>query len=86
MSAKKKPTMKEMEKVVNNIIHDLQIINKKADEAFWGLKNYVEFSGKEEEFNKFLEDIKKKAEKEENERVESNKAITKTDSDGSIKK
>ena len=85
MPAKKKPTIKEMEKVISNIIHDLQIVNKKADTAFWGLRNYVEFSGKEEDFNKWLIKIKEKAEKENNERAKSDKASTKADSKQSTK-
>ena len=48
--------------MINNLIHDLKIVNKKADASFWGLKNFISFSGKEEEFNKFLEKIKLKAE------------------------
>ena len=64
MPQKKKPTIKEMEKVVNNLIHDLGIINQKADAAFWGLKNFVKFSKQEKEFDKWLLNIKEKAEKE----------------------
>ena len=85
MSQKKKPTMKEMEKVVSNVIHDLQIVNKKSDAAFWGLKNFVKFSKKEKAFDKFLKEIKKKAEKEQNERAESDKASVKADSSKSTK-
>ena len=85
MSAKKKPTMKEMEKVTSNIIHDMQIINNKADAAFWGLKNFVEFMGKNEEFDKWLLNIKEKAKKEHDERLESNKASDETDSGKSDK-
>ena len=85
MPAKKKPTMKEMETVTSNIIHDLQIINKKADASFWGLKNFVEFLGKRKEFDAFLLKLKEKAEKESNERAESNKASSEADSNKSTK-
>ena len=90
MPAKKKPTMKQLEEVINNLIHDVRIVNQKADASFWGLKNFVKFSGKEEDFNKFLKEIKEKAdkekaEKEKNERAESDKASTETDSSKSTK-
>ncbi len=89
MPAKKKPTMKQLEEVINNLIHDLKIVNKKADASFWGLKNFINFSGKEEEFNKFLEKIKLKAEeavkKEKDEGTEPNKASIKADSSKSTK-
>ena len=85
MPAKKKPTMKEMETVTNNIIHDLQIINQKADATFWGMKNLVEFLGKTKEFDDWLLKIKEKAEKEHNERLESDKASNETDSGKSDK-
>ena len=85
MPAKKKPTMKEMEKVTNNIIHDLQIINNKADASFWGLKNFVEFLGKRKEFDAWLLKIKEKAEKEHDERLKSDKASNETDSGKSDK-
>ena len=74
-----------MQKVVNNLIHDLQIVNQKADAAFWGLKNFVEFSKKEKEFNEWLLAIKKKAEKEHNERTKSDEASTKADNKQSTK-
>ena len=74
-----------MEAVVNNIIHDLQIVNRKADAAFWGLRNFVEFSGRKEEFDSFLKDIKEKAEKEQNEGTKSDKTSTKADSSESPK-
>jgi len=80
MPKKKKPTIKEMEIVTSNIIHDLQLINQKADAAFWGLRNLVEFLGKTEEFDKWLQKIKEKAEKEHNERFESDKASGEADS------
>ena len=85
MPQKKKPTIKEMEKVVSNIIHDLQIVNQKADAAFWGLKNFVKFSKKDKAFDKWLLELKKKAEKENDERNKSNKASIKTDSEQSNK-
>ncbi len=70
---------------MNNIIHDLQIVNRKADAAFWGLRNFVEFSGRKEEFDSFLRDIKEKAEKEQDEGTKSDKTSTKTDSSESPK-
>lgn len=85
MSQKKKPTMKEMEKVVSNVIHDLKIVNQKSDAAFWGLKNFVKFSKKEKAFDKWLLKLKEKAEKERNERDKSNKASIKADSKQSAK-
>ena len=85
MPSKKKPTMKEMEAVINNIINDIRVVNQKADASFWGLKNFVHFSGKEDEFNKWLTDMKEQAEKEHNERIKSDKASTKTDSKQSTK-
>ena len=85
MPAKKKPTMKEMETVTNNIIHDLQIINQKADATFWGMKNLVEFLGKTKEFDDWLLKIKEKAEKERDERLESDKASSETDNSKNTK-
>ena len=77
----KKPTKKETEKVINNIIHDLQIVNQKADSAVWGLRNYIEFIGQGEEFGEWL---KKKGEefktiKEQNERDKPIETSDKTD-------
>ena len=85
MPQKKKPTIKEMEKVVSNIIHDLQIVNQKSDAAFWGLKNFVKFSKKEKAFDKWLLELKEKAEKERDERDKSIKASIKADSKQSDK-
>ena len=85
MPAKKKPTMKEMEKVTSNIIHDLQVINNKADASFWGLKIFVEFLGKRKEFDAWLLKIKEKAEKERDERLESDKASSETDNSKNTK-
>ena len=85
MPAKKKPTIKEMEKVINNIIHDLQLVNQKADASFWGLKSFVKFSNKAKEFDIWMLKRKEKAEKEHNERTKSDKASTKADSKQSTK-
>ena len=71
--------------MINNLIHDVRIVNQKADASFWGLKNFVKFSGKEEKFNEFLKESQKKAEKERNERAESDKASVKADSSKSTK-
>ena len=83
MSAKKKPTMKEMEKVVNNVIHDLQIINQKVDAAFFGIKNFIEFSEKSKEFAEWLE---KQNKKEQDERDKSDKATIEANNSGSTAK
>ena len=80
MPAKKKPTMKEMEKVTSNIIHDLQIINKKTDGVNWALNVFIDLLGKTKEFNEKVIEIRNNYEKEQNERAESDKASSKTDS------
>ena len=85
MPAKKKPTIKELEKVINNIINDLSIINQKADASFWGLKSFIKFLNKSKEFDNWMLERKAKAEKEHNERTKSDKASTKADSKQSTK-
>ena len=77
----KKPTMKEMEKVVNNIIHDLQILNNKIESSLWGLRHYIEFTGKNEEFGVWLNEQSKELEKmkEKDERNQSIETSDKTD-------
>ena len=79
MPAKKKPTIKQMEQVTSNIINDLQIVNQKTDASLFGLRSFIEFMGKQEEFQKFM-DKKKQEQKEQNERDKSTKASTETDS------
>ena len=69
--------MKEMQKVVSNVIHDLQILNQKTDAAIWGVKHFVEFCGKDKEFSEWLN---KRMKKEQDERNKSIKTSNKTDS------
>ena len=70
-----------MEKVVNNIIHDLGILNDKIESSLWGLRNYIEYSGKTKEFGEWLVVKSKELEKlkEQNERNKPIKASNKTD-------
>jgi hypothetical protein len=75
--------MKEMQKVVSNIIHDLQILNQKVDAAIWGIKHFVEFCDKEKEFSAWLDERTKKEQNERNKSIKtSNKTDNKSDSKG----
>ena len=80
MSAKKKPTMKQMEKVTNNIIHDLGILNQKIEASLFGLRCFIDFMDKREDFNKYMKEVQEKQKRENDERTESIKATSKADS------
>ena len=80
MPAKKKPTMKEMEKVTSNIIHDLQIVNQKVDAGVYALKQFINFVDKAEDFNKHMTDLLEKQKKEKDERNKPTEAPTEADS------
>ena len=56
----KKPTLNEVRKVAENLIHDLTIVNNKVDSLAIVLNGYVEYKKDED---KFLEYLKKKQEK-----------------------
>ena len=56
----KKPTLNEVKQVVENLIHDLQIVNNKIDSLAMVVNDYVEFK---KDDKKFLEHINKKKEK-----------------------
>ena len=56
----KKPTLNEVKQVVENLIHDLQIVNNKVDSIAMVLNDYVEFK---KDDKKFVEHLKKKKEK-----------------------
>ena len=85
MPAKKKPTMKEMEQVTSNIIHDLRILNQKADASLFGLKSFIDFMGKKDDFGNFMEEEQAKRKKEQDERDKSTEASTEADSKQSVK-
>ena len=85
MPAKKKPTMKEMEQVTSNVIHDLQILNQKVDASLFGLRSFIDFMGKKDDFGKFMEEEQAKRKKEQDERDKSTEASTEADSKQSVK-
>ena len=84
---KKKPTMKELEVVINNIIHDLKIINQKSDAGVFGLRNFVEYLGKTEEYGKWLKQKSEEYEqiRKENERNKPIETSNKTDNESDSK-
>ena len=80
MPQKKKPTMKEVEAVTNNIINDMNILNRKIDSLNWGFKTYLTMVRKLEDLNDYIKDLQEKNKKENNEGTESPKASTEADS------
>jgi hypothetical protein len=74
-----------MEQVTSNIINDLRIVNQKTDASLFGLRSFIDFMGKQEEFNKFIEEKKKQQDKERDERTKSTEASAKADSNESSK-
>ena len=84
---KKKPTMKELEVVINNIIHDLKIINQKSDAGVFGLRNFVEYLVKTEEYGKWLKQKSEEYEqiRKENERNKPIETSNKTDNESDSK-
>ena len=59
---KQKPTKKQIETVVSNIINHLKFVEEKVNaiDSLFGL--YLEWTGKRDEFNKFVESKIKTAE------------------------
>ena len=85
MPARKKPTMKEMEKVTSNIIHDLKILNQKIDASLFGTRCLIDFLGKRDKFGEWMKEMQEKRKKEQNERNKSTKASTEANSKQSTK-
>ncbi len=50
----KKPTLNEVKKVVENLIHDLQIVNQKVDSIAMVVNDYVEYNKDDKKFLKYL--------------------------------
>ena len=66
----KKPTLNEVKQVVENLIHDLTLVNNKVDSIAMVVNEYVEW--KEDDKN-FLEYLKKKQEKNDDKQGIANK-------------
>ena len=56
----KKPTLNEVKQVVENLIHDLNLVNHKVDSLGMVFEEYVKYCG---ERDKFLEHLKSQKEK-----------------------
>tara|TARA_R100000742_G_C4204404_1_gene32579 strand:+ start:307 stop:534 length:228 start_codon:yes stop_codon:yes gene_type:complete len=57
----KKPTLNEVRQVMDNLIHDLTIVNNKVDTVSLILNDYVLFKDDVDGYTKFLKDRKEKA-------------------------
>jgi len=66
----KKPTLNEVKQVVENLIHDLTIINNKVDAIALILNDYVVFK---EDTDAFTDFVKKKKEKADDKQGTANK-------------
>ena len=53
---KKKPTIKQMEKVVNNLIINLESLAKRTYNIEFIIDNYHEWKGEKDEFKKYVLD------------------------------
>ena len=60
----KKPTLNEVKQVVENLIHDLTIVNNKVDTVSLILNDYVLFKDDVDGFTEFLKERKEKADAE----------------------
>jgi hypothetical protein len=58
----KKPTLNEVKGVVENLIHDLTLVNNKVDSLGMVFQSYIEYK---KEDDKFLEHLKKVKEQDE---------------------
>ena len=56
----KKPTLNQVREVVENLIHDLNLVNHKVDSLGMVFEEYVKYCG---ERDKFLEHLKSQKEK-----------------------
>ena len=56
----KKPTLNQVREVVENLIHDLNLVNHKVDSLGMVFEEYIKYCG---ERDKFLEHLKSQKEK-----------------------
>jgi hypothetical protein len=61
---KKKPTIKQIEKVVNNLIINLENLMKRMYNIEFILDNYHEWKGEKDEFKKYVLDKAKELSKD----------------------
>ena len=51
----KKPTLNEVKKVVENLLHDLQIVNNKVDSLALVVNTYFEYKEDDKEFMDYMQ-------------------------------
>ena len=69
----KKPTLNEVKQVVENVLHDLNIVNSKVDSLGMVFQNYVEYKKDDKDFLKHLQTMKEQNEAEQRTSDESSK-------------
>jgi predicted nucleic-acid-binding protein len=52
----KKPTLNEVKQVVENLLHDLQIVNNKVDSLALVVNTYIEYKKDEDDFMKYMKE------------------------------
>ena len=56
----KKPTLNEVKEVVENLIHDMNLVNHKVDSVAMVFNSYVEYKKDEKKFIEHLKKLKEK--------------------------
>ena len=62
--ARKKPTMKEMQKVVSNLIVSLENLTKRVYNIEFIIDNYHEWKNEKDEFKQYVLDVVEKSAKD----------------------
>ena len=52
----KKPTLNEVKQVVENLLHDLQIVNNKVDSLALVVNTYIEYKKDDDDFMKYMKE------------------------------
>ena len=69
----KKPTLNEVKQVVENLIHDLNLVNTKVDSLAMVFQNYIEYKKDDKDFLEHLKTTKEQDEAEQRTSDESSK-------------
>lgn len=69
----KKPTLNEVKQVVENLIHDLNLVNTKVDSLAMVFQNYIEYKKDDKDFLEHLKITKEQDEAEQRTSDESSK-------------